>query len=105
VIAEATVQREQHGMVGTYSEHPEAADDQDRFMQSCVVSRLRMKNAFRTPERRRMRIASTVHDIGELWFSLSERCSAANAVTRPEVVRAPLRGLPQMIFLVAEDSE
>jgi hypothetical protein len=99
VIAEATVQREQHGMVGTYSEHPEAADDQGRFMQSCVVSRLRMKNAFRTPERRRMRIA------GELWFSLSEKCSAANAVTRPEVVRAPLRGLPQMIFLVAEDSE
>jgi hypothetical protein len=52
-----------------------------------------------------MRIASTVHNIGELWFSLSEKCSAANAVTRPEVVRVPLRGLPLMIFLVAEDSE
>jgi hypothetical protein len=73
-------------------------------MQSCVVSRLRMRTRSNL-ERQNMRIASTVHNIGELWFSLSEKCSAANAVTRPEVVRVPLRGLPLMIFLVAEDSE
>jgi hypothetical protein len=30
-----------------------------------------------------MRIASTVHDIGELWFSLSEKCSAVLQMPSP----------------------
>jgi hypothetical protein len=52
------------------------------------------KGRVRSPERRRMRIALTVHNMRRTVFSLSEKCSRCTVVTRLGVVREPLRGLP-----------
>ena len=71
-------------------------------MHSCVVSRLRMKST-----RSFLGTAQNAHCLdgsrhGGTVFSLSGKCSCCTVVTRPGVVREPLRGPLSDDLLVAE---
>ena len=83
-------------------------DEKDQFMQNCAawISVFASKGRVRSPERHRMRIAWTVHNMRRTVFSLFGKCSGCTVVTRLGVVREPLRGdLFSDDLLVAEDLE